>query len=107
MNVAVADEKADSDVVRRLLLKSGLLQEDIYRPVRELSGGQRRRVAIVRALASDSDILVFDEPFKGLDEETLKNTVKLVQENVKGRLLLVITHDAGLPGRLGADVFSL
>lgn len=107
MNVAVADEKADSDVVRRLLLKSGLLQEDIYRPVRELSGGQRRRVAIVRALASDSDILVFDEPFKGLDEETLKNTVKLVQENVKGRLFLVITHDAGLPGRLGADVFSL
>lgn len=107
MNVAVADEKADSDGVRRLLLDCGLLPEDIYRPVRELSGGQRRRAAIVRALLSDSDILVFDEPFKGLDEDTLKTVVQMVQENINGRLLLVITHDAGLSRRLGADVFSL
>lgn len=107
MNVIVADESADGDTVRRLLLSCGLLPEDLYRPVKELSGGQKRRVAIVRALASDSDILIFDEPFKGLDEETLKNTVKLVQENINGRLLMVITHDADLPGRLGANIFSL
>lgn len=107
MNVIVADESVDGDTVRRLLLSCGLLPEDLYRPVKELSGGQRRRVAIVRALASDSDILIFDEPFKGLDEETLKNTVEMVRENINGRLLLVITHDAALPDRLGADIFSL
>ena len=40
------------------------------RPVRELSGGQRRRVAILRCALADADVMLFDEPLKGMDERT-------------------------------------
>ena len=63
------------------------------RPVRELSGGQRRRVAILRALLADADALLFDEPLKGMDERTVGRLMDFALPLLAGRTVLWVTHD--------------
>lgn len=66
---------------------------DIKRkPVAALSGGMKRRVAIVRALLSDAELLVLDEPFTGLDAENKQQVAAYVKEKLQGRSALLITH---------------
>lgn len=62
-------------------------------PVSSLSGGMKRRVAIARAIAFNGDILLLDEPFKGLDDETKRQVCDFVFENDDSRLTIFITHD--------------
>lgn len=70
-----------------------ILPEDcLAKPVRELSGGMRRRVALLRAVMSESDMLILDEPFAGLDEENRILTAEYLLENLRGRTLLMTTH---------------
>lgn len=64
------------------------------KPVVALSGGMKRRVAIVRALLSDSEVLVLDEPFTGLDAANRKQMMEYVKEKTRGRSVLLITHNA-------------
>lgn len=85
----------------------GLDDESLAKPVRDLSGGQRRRVAIVRALMADADLLVLDEPFKGLDVEAKVLLMAYVAERRRGRTLLLITHDRAEADWFGADVVEL
>jgi NitT/TauT family transport system ATP-binding protein len=61
----------------------------------ELSGGMRQRVAIARALYCESDLLLMDEPFRGLDEATRAKVMELVrnERNAPGKLTLLVTHD--------------
>jgi NitT/TauT family transport system ATP-binding protein len=60
--------------------------------VAALSGGMKRRVAIVRALLSDGELLVFDEPFTGLDTVNKQQVMGYVKERLQGRSVLLITH---------------
>ena len=70
-----------------------ILPEDcLTKPVRELSGGMRRRVALLRAVLSSSELLILDEPFTGLDEENRARSAAYLLENLNGRTLLVTTH---------------
>ena len=62
------------------------------KPVRQLSGGMRRRVALLRALLSGADVLILDEPFTGLDEENRMRSAQYLMENLQGRTLLMSTH---------------
>lgn len=63
------------------------------RPVRELSGGQRRRVAILRCVLSDADALLFDEPLKGMDEKTVDQLMDYVAPLLAGKTVFWVTHD--------------
>ena len=63
------------------------------RPVRELSGGQRRRVAILRAALADADVLFFDEPLKGMDEKTVAQVMDYVTPLLAHKTVLWVTHD--------------
>lgn len=70
-----------------------------------LSGGMQRRVALARALAVRSGLILMDEPFTGLDEETKKRTIQQILQFRAGRTLLVVTHqeeDVQLLGARGA-----
>ncbi|PVU82611.1 sulfate transporter [Cellulomonas sp. WB94] len=89
----VLDRATRASAVVSELRRVGLDGESLIKPVRDLSGGQRRRVAIVRALMADADLLVLDEPFKGLDAEAKTLVMAYVRERCDGRTTLLITHD--------------
>jgi len=71
----------------------GLASDFAKQPTRSMSGGQQRRVAILRALMAEYDILFLDEPFKGLDLETKKKVMLYTKEQSKGKTVIFITHD--------------
>ena len=65
----------------------------LYKRVRELSGGMKRRVAILRALLYDYDLLIMDEPFKGLDKGTKSKVMDFVINEINDKSAIIITHD--------------
>lgn len=67
---------------------------DVDARVAELSGGQRRRVEIARALLCPGGAVILDEPFTGLDAAARDATTKVVLDLLDGRTLLLATHDA-------------
>lgn len=64
------------------------------KPAKELSGGMKRRVALLRALLSEYDVLFLDEPFKGLDSETKTAVMEYTKRCIKDRTVILVTHDA-------------
>jgi len=77
------------DAIQKVMLPLDCLKQS----VQHLSGGQRRRVAILRALMTEYDILLMDEPFKGLDLETKKHVMHYVKEVTRGKTVILVTHD--------------
>lgn len=66
------------------------------RQIGELSGGQKKRVFLARALAQDSRVILLDEPFTGVDVKTEEAIVKLLRDlRAEGRVMLVSTHNLG------------
>lgn len=61
-------------------------------PVKELSGGMKRRVSLVRGMMAKSSYILMDEPFTGLDEATKDKVIQYVLEEQKGRTILLTTH---------------
>ncbi len=72
-----------------------------------ISGGQQRRVALVRALAADSELLLLDEPFTGLDEETKALVLPLIREAASTRPVVLVTHIAAEAEALNAAMIPL
>ena len=66
---------------------------DVHARVAELSGGQRRRVEIARALLCPGDAVILDEPFTGLDAAARDVCAEVVLDLLDGRMLLLATHD--------------
>ena len=76
-------------------------------PARKLSGGQKRRAALLRALWAESDTLLLDEPFTGMDPETMKKAAALLKARCQGRKVLLATHDREAIEALGWKVIEL
>ncbi len=58
----------------------------------DLSGGMKRRVALARALSADSEILLLDEAFAGLDEDLKKRIISKISQYIKDKTLILVTH---------------
>ena len=82
-----ADKQRAKDILEALLPDSAHKYPD------ELSGGMKQRVSIARALAYDPDLILLDEPFKGLDEDTKQSVIKTVSSFLVGKTAILITHD--------------
>ena len=76
-------------------------------PARKLSGGQKRRAALLRALWAESDTLLLDEPFTGMDPETMKKAAALLKARCQDRNVLLATHDREAIEALGWEVIEL
>ena len=74
--------------------------------MRELSGGMRRRVALLRALLAEWDFLALDEPFKGLDAETRREVIREVRARTAGKTVLLVTHEEEEAELMGARVIA-
>lgn len=100
--LACGDERKAAACLEKLLEK-----EALQKPVSRLSGGQRRRVCIARALAADSDMLFLDEPFTGLDEENKRRAAAVILADKGERLMLAAVHDEADAKRLGGEIWRL
>ena len=106
-NVRLVLDRADWGSAEEHLRRVGLSGAALVTPVGKLSGGQRRRVAIVRALAGRADLMVLDEPYAGLDVEGKPAVQEYVRERIRGRTTLLITHDPAEAMWLGARVVQM
>ncbi len=101
-NVMMVTGKAYTRDKIRKELAVILPEESLDRPVDTLSGGMKRRTAICRALLAPSDLILMDEPFTGLDEDTRLNVSGYIREKSAGKLFLFSTHHEEDTEALGA-----
>ena len=90
---------ADIDAALRALS----LNPEEKAPVRTYSGGMKRRVALARGALFPADILLMDEPFRGLDPETREQAMDFVLREWKDRLIILVTHDEEEARRMNAS----
>ena len=88
-------------------LQIGLDKAALSLPARKLSGGQKRRAALLRALWAESDTLLLDEPFTGMDPDTMKKAAALLKERCGEKVVLLATHDQEAIQELGWQVMEL
>jgi len=95
MNFMRMASKKDHQAVNDALDRVGM-SDYKTRQIGELSGGQKKRVFLARALAQESKVILLDEPFTGVDVKTEEAIIKLLQEmREEGHVMLVSTHNLG------------
>ncbi len=99
-NVALTSKLPPLPILERL----GLTKEETRRNVLKLSGGQQQRVAIARALASESPVILADEPTGSLDEDTARGITEILKDSAHrmNKCVIVVTHSGELADQ--ADV---
>ncbi|MCL6706482.1 manganese/iron ABC transporter ATP-binding protein [Pseudomonas sp. R2.Fl] len=95
MNFLRIPTRHDRDMVDRALARVGM-SDYRKRQIGELSGGQRKRVFLARALAQEGKVILLDEPFTGVDVTTEEQIIALMKDlRDEGRVMLVSTHNLG------------
>lgn len=95
MNMLRMSSVKDRELVDQALRRVNM-QDYRHRQIGELSGGQKKRIFLARALAQESQVILLDEPFTGVDvktEEHIMQLLKLLRE--EGKVILVSTHNLG------------
>jgi len=119
VNMVLKDEKADSTGAHKdkasrdkdrtkhieVCLSDLGIAEFMHCKVSDLSGGQKRRVAIARAIMYDSDLLIMDEPFTGLDENTKKIVANAILKQKK--TVIMVTHDPDEAFLMDASILKM
>lgn len=107
----MANIKAANSLVNEEVIKEHLnflkLENTQKTKVSTLSGGMKRRVALIRAVLAQKDILFLDEPFKGLDDDTRKLAADYLLKYAKNTTVLMVTHQKEDAENLGAEILYL
>lgn len=91
VKMAVGEEVSITEIQEHFRLVE--LTDYEGKPVSNLSGGMRRRVAIVRAILAKSDLLIMDEPLKGLDARLKQKVLYYLKSVIEGKTVIMVTHD--------------
>ncbi|WP_440587970.1 ATP-binding cassette domain-containing protein [Wujia sp.] len=102
-----AQKEAQKHRVEQEAAQVGITAEDLKQNVMELSGGMRRRIALLRALLYETDCVILDEPFKGLDAATKEIVMQYVKEKVAGRTTFLVTHEQAEADFFGGNIWKL
>jgi|TARA_B100000768_G_scaffold137660_1_gene128736 manganese/iron transport system ATP-binding protein len=95
MNMFRRAKSKDHQMVEMALSRVGM-ESFRGRQIGELSGGQKKRVFLARALAQESQVVLLDEPFTGIDVKTEEQIMALLREmRSEGKVILVSTHNLG------------
>ncbi len=92
VNLVLSDRKTTLPLARKWLSFVELEGEEKSKPA-ALSGGMQQRVSLARALAPNADLLLLDEPFRGLDEALHEKMRTLIATHRAGKTTLLVTHD--------------
>ena len=88
--------KEEAEAKALSLLKRVNLEDKAYVSTKSLSGGQSQRLAIVRTLSMNPDVILFDEPTSALDPEMVKEVLNVIKEiALQGMTLVIVTHEMG------------
>jgi NitT/TauT family transport system ATP-binding protein len=101
-----ADRRVTKELILRHLAELGL-RESAPQSVSELSGGMKRRVAIARAMLAKKELLLLDEPFKGLDDRNRDRTAESLKRHSDGVTAIIVTHDTDEVALLDAALIRL
>ena len=93
--------------IERDFQQLGLDDAALSLPARKLSGGQKRRAALLRALWAESDTLLLDEPFTGMDPAAMKKAAAMLKARCGAKPALLATHDQAAIRELGWRVIEL
>ena len=83
------------------------IEDAVGKPVESFSGGMKRRVAIVRAVLAEAELVLLDEPFKGLDAECKLLVMEYVKQHTVGKTLLLATHEPEEAQVFQAEIWKL
>ena len=103
----VTGKRIPDEEIREELLRLGIPEESLSQPVREFSGGMKRRVSIARAILYDPELILLDEPFKGLDEDLRRNVMDELLEKLHGKTVILVTHDPEEAEYMGGKIIQL
>ncbi|MDW6003546.1 ABC transporter ATP-binding protein [Vibrio mangrovi] len=101
-----SDQKTSWDLCRRLFASVGLGGHEQKYPV-QLSGGMAQRGAYVCAVSGGGEILIADEPTKGLDDQSRERLVDMLQQYRQQGALLTVTHDIEVAEQLGGTMLVM
>lgn len=96
-NIRLAAGVSNRAAIRRELNRLLPEEDAADKPVSQLSGGQRRRVSLVRAFMAQADVLVLDEPFTGLDRASAEAAAAYIREKAGDRPLIMAVHEKDVP----------
>ena len=105
-NVSAVCARGSRQEAARQLSALGLAGS-LHAPVRTLSGGMKRRVAIARAVLAPGELLILDESFTGLDRDTKAVVLDYLKAHIQGRTLLLVTHDPAERDALANQVLEM
>ena len=105
-NVAAVCSREDKGKIEEHLTALGL-GDSLTKPVRTLSGGMKRRVAIARAVLAPGELMILDEPFTGLDKDTKAVVLEYLKTHPQGRTLILVTHDPAERDALAHQVLDM
>ena len=105
--VLPGSEKQYKEQIRADFQQLGMVTAALALPAARLSGGQKRRTALLRALWAPSDTLLLDEPFTGMDPDTLAAAAALLRTRCGTEPVLLATHDREAIRLLGWPVIEL
>ncbi len=108
LSISIRKKPTASDIssAKELLDLVGCISKINCAP-QELSGGERRRIALVRTLMNKSDIILMDEPFSSLDGVTMRHCQNLFYKMLAKKTVIIITHSLAEATRLASDIFIL